>query len=150
MAHNHNASVNLTPGGKTVSPFSATMIGSSSNNSFQDARVKFREEAKEITQYIQGVHHSRKNPYSQVFYSGTVEKLSKFQGTVPVSVAPEAPKAAPAHLSRDSAARAMNEQQFRESMKQSIVEETFINRRKKLYNREVGRKAVINEVSRRY
>ena len=138
-----NPSNPVTASGRQVSQFSAAMIGSSGNNKFEETRQKFREEAKEITSFIQGVHHSRKNAHNQVYYSSTVEKLSKFQGNIPVTV-PEAPaKPLPAHVSKDSTNRVMNEQSFMDNMKSSLVSETFMNQRKKLYNREVGRKAVV-------
>lgn len=130
-------------GGKPISQFSAAMIGASGHNKFEETRQKFREEAKEITSYIQGVHHSRKNSHNQVYYSSTVEKLSKFQGNIPVTVSEAPPKPLPTHVSKDTTIRAMNEQSFMDNMKSSIASETFMNQRKKLYNREVGRKAVV-------
>jgi hypothetical protein len=44
--------------------------------------------------------------------------------------------------------REMKLSEFQESMKGYLKEEHFMNERKRLWNRELGRKAVANEVSR--
>jgi hypothetical protein len=44
--------------------------------------------------------------------------------------------------------REMKLSEFQESMKSYLKEEQFMNERKRLWNRELGRKAVANEVSR--
>jgi hypothetical protein len=46
-------------------------------------------------------------------------------------------------VSRDSEIRAVSEQQFQDNMRVSIASETFMNQRKKFYNREIGRKAQV-------
>lgn len=81
----------------------------------------------------------------QVDYADTVNKLSKFQENVPLTVTvPKAPEVVSRSSNREAAAQTEN--QFKQSMKEAIVNERFINERKRLFNREVGRVATVNEV----
>lgn len=125
---------------KVTSQFSATMIGhqpTTDRNAM--SRKVFSEEALQVSQYLQGVHHSRKISHQQVNYSSTVEKLSKLQERIPVYLQKEVPKV---HgVESNPAIR-----QQHELMKEYIVKEKNVNERKRLYNREVGRTAVVDKV----
>ena len=82
----------------------------------------------------------------QVDYADTVQKLSKFQQNVPLVVTvPKVPEVESRSANRGFVAQ--TEQQFKQSMKETIINERFINERKRLHNREIGRVAVVNEVS---
>ena len=109
-------------------------------------REIFEKEATEISTYLRGVHHSRKIAHQQVNYSDTVTKLGKFQQDVPVYL----PKTdAHAHNSTQgfgNTANGYKMQTYNDKMAEYILQERDMNDRKRLYNREVGRKAVVNEV----
>ena len=125
---------------KVTSQFSATMIGhqpTTDRNAM--SRKVFGEEALAVSKYLEGVHHSRKISHQQVNYASTVEKLSKLQARVPVYIQKETPKvhgveSNPAILQQHGI------------MKEYIVKESHANERKRLYNREVGRTAVVDKV----
>lgn len=125
---------------KVVSQFSATMIGhqpTTDRNAM--SRKVFGEEALQVSKYLEGVHHSRKISHQQVNYASTVEKLSKLQERVPVYLQKETPKE---HgVESNPAIR-----QHNEFMNEYIVREKHANERKRLYNREVGRTAVVDKV----
>ena len=114
------------------------------------AKDIFRAEAKEVASYIRNIHHSRKISHIQVNYPETVEKLSKLQqirdesvlhGT---NVRREMPRSASQELVKQQKEYKLKD--FEENMKSYIQSERFINIRKKEFNRETGRKAVVNQV----
>ena len=146
--------VTLTASGKprVVSEFAVTQIGI--NPPIGNGRrinEQFREEANEVVSFLQGVHHSRKISHQQVNYSDTVSKLSKIQATVPVVLT----NTTPAHasyattttpLSKTTEIMTKSIKEYEQTMSKRIDEEHHWNQRKRLYNREVGRKAQVNEI----
>lgn len=143
----------LTASGKPriVSEFAVTQIGS--NPPIGNGRrinEQFREEAHGVSTFLQGVHHSRKNTHQQVSYADTVTKLSKIQAHIPVVLT----KTDPAHitesttkpLSKTTEIMTNNIKQYEETINNRVHEEHHWNHRKRLYNREVGRKAIVNEI----
>lgn len=109
------------------------------------SRKDFKQESREVLKYCQGIHHSRKNAHSQSNYPSTVEKLSHFQSNVPIAFKP-LPSGIPPQEKPVTQYRVMKESEFMDSMKSNLNNETFINGRKRYYNMQVGRKAVVNEV----
>jgi hypothetical protein len=106
-------------------------------------RVAFTREAKEISTFLEGNHHSRKIAHQQVNYSDTVAKLSKMQTQTPVYL-----------QNTDNRHQESNQttkmSDYQQKMSDNIRVERDLNERKRLYNREVGRKAVVNEVCIQY
>jgi hypothetical protein len=90
------------------------------------------------------VHHSRKIAHQQVNYSDTVTKLGKFQKEVPVYN--QKVESLSATQSFGETATGYKLKEFNEKMSQFIVTEKDMNDRKRLWNREAGRKAIVNEV----
>lgn len=130
-------------GGKKVSQFSATQIGAIENvGNRAIIRQQFKEEAGEVLQHLKGVHHCRKISHMQTYYPGTIDRLSQEKQE--------------AHLTRSPAistlphsravAAAQNHSQFFSTMNSNIHQEHDINQRKRYYNREVGRKAAVDQV----
>ncbi len=107
-------------------------------------REVFEAEAAEISKYLQGVHHSRKISHQQVNYSDTVARLGKFQSDVPVYAPKHEEHAATQSFGETAAGFKMKE--YNDRMGQYILQEKDMNDRKRLYNREVGRKAVVNKI----
>lgn len=105
-------------------------------------REIFAQEAREVSQFLQGIHHSRKISHQQVNYSETVTKLSKMQQNVPV----QAPVVESRSHEATQAPPSLRLQEYQARMSENIRAEREINERKRLYNREVGRKAVVNTV----
>jgi hypothetical protein len=101
-------------------------------------RQIFRNEAQEIFKLVQGVHHSRKLPHQQVNYGETVAKLSKMQQSVPVYLA-RTDMEQPNH-------KTLKYKEYHEQMNDTIRKEKELNEKKRLYNREVGRTAVVGKV----
>jgi len=146
-------SFGMTASGKTrqISEFAVTQIGSNPPiGNGKRINQQFKEEAQDVTSFLQGVHHSRKIAHQQVNYADTVSKLSKIQATVPVVLT----KTDPAHItetntkpmSKTTEIMTNNIKQYEETMSNRINEEHHWNYRKRLYNREVGRKAIVNEI----
>ena len=111
-------------------------------------------EAREITQFMGGIHHSRKIAHQQVSYSETVKKLSEIQtkriGSPTLQRYPNTyeieVRRGEEHHQRAQQYKNMKLREYEEKMKTHILEEKFINTRKKEYNRETGRKAIVNQV----
>ena len=130
---------------RAVSQFSAANIGlqkpSRESNSVKE---QFREEAQRVTKYLEGVHHSQKQSHAQVNYSETVSKLSKIDHEPQPYVRrlPPAETFSSTHnmvvAKRDDTIEAMN---------RNAHLEHDLNQRKRAYNREVGRVAIVNSVS---
>ncbi len=92
------------------------------------------------------MHHSRKISHQQVNYGDTVAKLGKFQQEIPVYLQKTE---APTHSTSQSfgnTATGFQMQAYSDKMGTYILQEKDMNDRKRLYNREVGRKAIVNEV----
>ncbi len=103
------------------------------------SRVAFTREAKEISTFLQGNHHSRKIAHQQVNYSDTVTKLSKMQTQTPVYLQNTDNR-------HQESTHNPKMSEYQQKMSDNIKVERDLNERKRLYNREVGRKAVVNEV----
>ena len=96
---------------------------------------------------MQGVHHSRKIAHQQVNYADTVSKLGKFQQEVPVyTIKREEHNAFGASQGFGNTGAGYKLQEFNDKMSSYILQEKDMNDRKRLYNREVGRKAVVNKL----
>lgn len=153
MTFDNTLGVTLTASGKPriVSEFAVTQIGINPPiGNGKRINQQFRGEAAEVTSFLQGVHHSRKIAHQQVSYSDTVSKLSKIQSTVPVVLT----NTSPAHIT-ESSTKPLSKtteimtntiKQYEETMSKRIDEEHHWNQRKRLYNREIGRKAQVNEI----
>lgn len=109
-------------------------------------REIFVSEASEVSTYLQGVHHSRKIAHQQVNYSDTVAKLGKFQQDVPVYLQKTDTLPHSATQSFGNTANGFQMQAYTDKMGTYILQEKDMNDRKRLYNREAGRKAIVNEV----
>ena len=137
----------LTAPRKEVSPWAATEIGHSgqSGNDFTFAKKHFQKEAKEVGEYLTGIHHARKLGHMQVNYGDTVDKMSKAQMEVPLTLTqPPGPKAKVE--SKNTAADQMKYSQLIDTMNENVRQEQSDNYLRRLHNREVGRKAIINDV----
>mmetsp|Transcript_23045 Transcript_23045/g.38590 ORF Transcript_23045/g.38590 Transcript_23045/m.38590 type:complete len:192 (+) Transcript_23045:133-708(+) len=132
---------------KKQSQFSATMIGLHPEAD-RNARAKevFANEARETSDYLRGVHHSRKIGHQQVNYSDTVSKLGKFQREVPVYTTKVAETQTQGANGFSNTGTEYKLTEFNEKMSQYISKEKDMNDRKRLYNRETGRVAVLNDV----
>lgn len=98
---------------------------------------------------MRNIHHSRKISHIQVNYPDTVQKLSKLQemrdeALLHGSVRREMPRSSSQDIGKQQKEYRLRD--FEENMKSYIKEERFINIRKKEFNRETGRKAVVNQV----
>ncbi|KAJ1431023.1 hypothetical protein B484DRAFT_448534 [Ochromonadaceae sp. CCMP2298] len=130
---------------KKQSQFSATMIGlNGPSDRLSKAREVFQTEAGEISSYLQGIHHSRKIAHQQVNYADTVARLGKFQEQIPLYVqkVPEVHNSAA--FGNGSGEYRISE--YSQKMGEYIIKEKDMNDRKRLWNRETGRKAVLNDV----
>lgn len=110
------------------------------------SREVFEQEAAVISEYLRGVHHSRKISHQQVNYSETVGKLGKIQSTVPVYLERRDEHNVNTTQGFGNTATGYKLKEFNDAMSKVIVEEKGMNDRKRLYNREVGRKAVVNKI----
>ncbi len=116
----------------------------------------FIQEAQEISALLNGVHHARKLSHLQVNYPDTVERLSNLQAARTQSLAFSTsqtnlfpPQTSASSLNPKDQVREFKQTRLREyqdAMKNHLIEERFINFRKKEYYREMGRKAVVNQV----
>lgn len=97
---------------------------------------------------LQGIHYSRKNTHNQVYYPETIERLSKLQANRPQTTAATSHRRRPSTElhARATLLKELKLRDFQENMKHYIVKERHMNFRKKEFNREVGRKAVVNQV----
>jgi hypothetical protein len=142
------------------------------------------EEAKDISNYIRNIHHSRKISHQQVNYPDTVHKLSTILSNKsnPFSSSPSqtsafgslqqgdqffnttssaffstndhssSPSLNSTHhsskyfISQNLEQKSYKLKEHQEKIKEYMNTEHMMNERKRLYNRELGRKAVVNEV----
>lgn len=126
-------------------------------------RQIYLDEARVIAGVMGGVHHSRKQGHQQVSYPETVKLLGSLQASRSSSQATlsagsssssnsqaalssTSSKQLPYNQTRVYEAKEMRLKDFQEQMTQHIVAEHHMNDRKRNYNREVGRKAVVNQV----
>lgn len=155
---------------KKRSPFSATEIGLNPPiGNGELIRSHFREESKGIIQHLTGVHHARKLGHMQVNYADTVSKLSEMQVRKPVTLSGtmnnsnnhtstvQTASAVPSSSHNNNGSyngsynntsmnKIMKMNEFNDTMKANIASEHQLNARKRLYNREVGRKAVVTDI----
>lgn len=138
----------LTAPRPKVSPFAATEIGHGNNSGASNLtfmKQHFKQEAGQVTEYLQGIHHARKIGHMQVNYSETVDRMSKAQAAKPV-VLPSREQPAGKLTSKQTAADQMQYTELMSTMNANVSKEQNLNFRKRLHNREVGRKAIINDV----
>lgn len=114
-------------------------------------RKIYVDEAKEIATAMRRVHHSRKLSHQQVYYPETVKKLGQIQSAHDQSRTTRSATASAESRREESSAvyqaKEMKLRDFQQRFTEHIKKEHFINHRKRNYNREVGRKAVVNQVS---
>jgi hypothetical protein len=133
--------------GKQPSQFSATMIGQNGpSDRLSKAREVFQNEAGEISSYLQGIHHSRKIAHQQVNYSDTVARLGKYQSEVPLYLQKTTEVNPHATVAFGNGSGEYRISEYNQKMGQYIIKEKDMNDRKRLWNRETGRKAVLNDV----
>eukprot|EP00981_Chlorochromonas_danica_P007019 scaffold1524_cov182-Ochromonas_danica.AAC.3 len=142
------------------------------NPKAEAAREIYLEESRAIARVMTSVHHSRKQSHQQVYYPETTQRLGQLQANRSSSYATLAGSGAfdftgtassystlPSSSSSSSAIRPsdrakshahevkeMTLRAYQEKMTEAIKQEQFINSRKRNYNREVGRKAIVNKV----
>jgi len=150
-----------------VSPFSATEIGHNTGGSLnagrQFMRQHFRDEAVQVSQYLTGIHHARKLGHMQVNYADTVDKMSALQSMKPTATAHVPQTDHPAvgggggggghggsskPQSKNTQADQLQYTQLVSQMNAQVAAEQSLNHRKRLHNREVGRKALLHDVMR--
>ena len=155
---------------KKTSPFSATEIGQNNSTGYGPLiRSHFREESKVVCEQLQGIHYARKLGFMQVNYSDTVNKMSDFQKIKPVTL--DGTLTTTSHSNTNSLNstmtnthghkqdntngigynnfsmnKSMKMREYEAQMAKNVSEESQLNYRKRLYNREVGRKAAVNEI----
>lgn len=131
---------------RKVSPWSATEIGhSSAGPDNRGMKKHFREEGQKITEFLKGSHHARKLSHMQVSYSDTVGKLSKFQEEVPTMM--KKPETEMRKItSKNTEVEQMRLRAAEDSMNASVKIEQQNNWCKRMHNREIGRKALVNEI----
>ena len=62
---------------KTVSAYSAAMIGEHVIDRHSDARDKFRQEAQVVSSYLKTLHPHRKDGHLQLNYPSTIRRLNQ-------------------------------------------------------------------------
>lgn len=130
---------------RPVSQFSAANIGMNPpSNGQASVKNQFREEAHDVSKYLEGVHHIQKQSHSQVNYSETISKLSR-TGQEPVVYTRREPTAQTFSSSHSLVVSKQNE--ITDRMNHNAYAEHDLNSRKRAYNREVGRIAILNSVS---
>ena len=133
---------------QSTSTLSAVNIGlTNTNDRHAELRRYFKEEAREVTEHMKGVHHARKLPDMQTQYGETVEKMSTFVAQRPTylqktDLAGTGLKP-PAHHGEGSQ---MKYDEFMNSMKASAHSEHDLNSRRLRYNKEMGRKASVDGI----
>lgn len=100
---------------------------------------------------MNGVHHARKISHLQVNYPDTIQRLTSIQsertlGQTSTAILPTYTTKPPSDKERVQQFKQTRLSEYQEAMKDHVVQERFINFRKKEYNREMGRKAVANQV----
>jgi arylamine N-acetyltransferase len=133
---------------RPVSQFSAVNIGLQKPSREKDSIThQFKEEAQRVTKYLEGVHHSQKNSHNQVMYSETVKKLSKFDQEPAVYTRRQPPEKT---FSSSHSMVVSRQNETTDQMNKNAYSEHDLNMRKRAYNREVGRVAVVDSVSDDY
>lgn len=120
--------------------------------------------------YTRDVHYSRKLSHQQVNYPDTVQKLSQIMSerslsssysrldnpgatfsssgfnTAAFSTSSLNASGSSFFITKNMERKSMKLKEHQDSMVEFMKNERFINERKRLYNRELGRKAVVNQV----
>jgi hypothetical protein len=117
-------------------------------------REMFIQEAKEVSNMLNGVHHTRKLSHLQINYPETVQRLSQLQTDRTMSLSSSQANLFPSQTlsttldpkDRVKEFKQTKLHEYQAAMKSHLVEERLINFRKKEYYREMGRKAVVNQV----
>lgn len=124
------------------------------------------EEAKQVNQLTRNIHPSRKISHQQTNYPETVSKLSSIMsrndlGTSGSQYNFNASFTGPSLSASSSSSSFVDKnekkqkamdfknitlKQHQDSLNQHIQEEHHANLRKRVYNRELGRKSIVNEV----
>ena len=140
-------SMSMDPLPRKVSPWSATEIGHGSGGGVDNSHIRkhFREEGQVISEYLKGSHPARKLGHMQVNYNDTCTKLSKFQETKP-TVLTKPPAPAPGKESKNTALEQTRLRASEEMMNRAVRQEQNDNWLKRMHNREMGRKAQVNEI----
>ena len=129
---------------RPVSQWSAVNIGlQKPSEETKSVNDQFREEAHRVTKYLAGVHHSQKQSHAQTNYSETILKLRKV-GQEPQVYVKRPPPVRTFSSNHDMVVR--RQEDTTEAMNKNAFAEHDLNHRKRAYNREVGRVAVVNSV----
>ena len=131
----------------STSEFSAVNIGlTNTNDRHAEMRRVFREESKVILGHVQGMHHSCKLPDMQVQYASTVDKLSQAQADKPVYMQKTENIETPGATWFQGEESEMKYAEFQDKMNGAVAKEADLNERKRRYNKECGRKAVVDSI----
>ena len=133
--------------GRKVSPWAATEIGHGSGGGVDNSHIRkhFREEGLVISDFLKGSHPARKLGHMQVNYSDTCTKLSKFQETKP-TVLTKPPAPVPGKKSKNTELEQTRLRATEDAMNMAVRQEQSNNWLKRMHNREMGRKAQVNEI----
>jgi hypothetical protein len=135
---------------RMTSQFSAANIGIHDGDREKAyIRQQYKAEAQQVAQHLQGVHHQHKLAHMQRNYPDTVTRLNVVQQHVPLQVSQPIAQQNKNYSSTHSFV-CMKEEEFKATRNSYISNEHSINERKRYYNRDVGRKAVVNSVSALY
>lgn len=117
----------------------------------------FIEESKEINSLTRGIHHSRKIGHQQVNYPETVNKLSAIISKNDQLLQPnnsnfsvDLLKSCTSTLDNKQKAyefKNITLKHYQDAMNENIQNEHHLNLRKRAFQRELGRKSIVNEVS---
>ena len=131
----------------STSTLSAVNIGlTNTNDRHAKARQHFKDESKVVITHMQNVHHTSKLPDMQVQYSSTVDKLSKAMKDHPVYVQKSEQEVPPGATWFQGPESEMKYAEFQDRMNGTIANEADLNERKRRYNKEMGRKASVDEI----
>jgi hypothetical protein len=126
---------------KRVSPWSATQIGAVENVGNRPLiRSQFKEEAKVITEELKTIHHCRKIAHMQVCYPNTITSLSQGKEEPAPVIRQQKP------TEKGQSMKALMQSEYYATMNSTIDKEHHMNHRKRAFNREVGRKAILDGV----
>lgn len=127
--------------GKQQSPWSATMIGVHPDpvSLTNSPKKLYKQEANEVSKYMEGVHHSRKISHQQVNYSETINRRSKQQVSKPLYLQKAEQVDKNATLNHRYKA-------FTEQMNKTTKSEQDFNFRRRVHNREMGRISEVDSI----
>ena len=137
----------MEPPARKVSPWSATEIGHGSGGGVDNSHIRthFRAEGLVISDFLKGSHPARKLGHMQVNYGDTCTKLSNFQETKPTVLAPP-PEPAQGPRSKNTQMEQTRLRASEDMMNTAVRQEQSDNWLKRMHNREVGRRAQVNEI----